>query len=93
MNIVVTYTASHVNVHFNDYYTNSDSVSYLQACYPISTIEQISKDNSYIYVKLTNQHEWKLGVNQLHDNFVIDLVNNDTPTDLDDLFNLLCAML
>jgi len=92
-NIIVTFSGNMVEVNFGDYFNNSEQVDSQRSVFQKANIHEIRQDGDSVYVKMEDTKEWKLGIIQGADNFVIDSVNSTLPTDLSHLFDLLKGMI
>lgn len=98
-NIVVTGFANGLDVDFGDYWRDSGQpiaspdVNAEQAFYHREEVREMWRENSFVYIQMDNKREWKLGLTQGIDNFVIDTVDGVAPTTVVDLYQKLRAIL
>ena len=91
-NIIVIETGDSIAVNFGDYYGLSTQVDSKESSYLRQNISSIHNCVTHVLIKMRDTQEWKVGIAQGPDNFVIDLINGVAPVSIDDLFAKLAAL-
>lgn len=82
-----------IRVHFGDYFESSEHVNHIETIYQKTNIERLGNAGTHVSVKFTDGTEWKAGITQEIDNFVIDSVQGTEPTSIDNLFELISSVM
>ena len=85
-NITVVKTGDSIVVNFGDYYGVSSQVDSKESAYLRQNIASIHNCDTHVIIKMRDTQEWKIGIVQGPDNFVIDLIDGVAPVSIDDLF-------
>jgi hypothetical protein len=91
-NIVITSMSNGLEVDFGDYWRDSGQpksskdVNAEMSFYHKEEIRELWKAGTDVFIRMDNRREWKIGITQLADNFVIDTIDGVAPTDALDLY-------
>lgn len=96
-NVVVTSDSVRIFVAFNDL-AGSPDINTQKTTYPRATLAQVSVpySESYLIVKMVSgdyKEEWHVAPTAAPGVLPIDSVDGVTPTDLDDLYDLIGALI
>lgn len=98
-NLVITSTANSIKVEFNDqpYTDPNDGFTFDKGTWEKDEISSIKCNTNFIVVSTKDEIEWFLSDDGYSSSgvqtFTVDSVNGGTPSDLDDLYTTLIALI